>query len=39
MDGDKAIGLSPFDEGLLNLPKHQLDWILAMYVKDHPDEL
>ena len=34
----KAIGLSPFDEGLLNLPKHQLDWILAMYVKDHPDE-
>jgi len=34
----KAVGLSPFDEGLLNLPQHQLDWILAMYAKDHPKD-
>jgi len=34
----KAIGISPFDDGLLNLPQHQLDWILAMYAKDHPKE-
>ena len=22
----------------MNLPSHQLDWILAMYAKDHPKE-
>jgi len=34
----KALGVNPFPGNLVDLPGHQLDWLLAMYAKDHPKE-